>query len=108
VAGADLVGGETPDHFVDGVLEVRLAGGELEGEGLAATAVADGILDGLAGGVVVVAEGFALEGGRGAAVASFEDVGAEGADVLDDFDGLVHGYPLPGVLSCAKSSAEKA
>jgi hypothetical protein len=29
-------------------------------------------------------------------VASFEDVGAEGADVLDDFDGLVHGYPSPG------------
>jgi hypothetical protein len=28
-------------------------------------------------------------------VASFEDVGAEGADVLDDFDGLVHEYPLP-------------
>jgi hypothetical protein len=22
VAGADLVGGETPDHFIDGVLEV--------------------------------------------------------------------------------------
>ena len=62
----------------------------------------------LAGGVVVVAESFALEGGRGAAVASFEDVGAEGADVFDDFDGLVHGYPLPGVLSCAKSSEEKA
>jgi hypothetical protein len=41
-------------------------------------------------------------------VASLEDVGAEGADVLDDFDGLVHGYPLPGVLSCAKSSDEKA
>jgi hypothetical protein len=41
-------------------------------------------------------------------VASFEDVGAEGADVLDDFDGLVHEYPLPGVLSCAKSSEEKA
>jgi hypothetical protein len=58
--------------------------------------------------VVVVAEGFALEGGRGASVASFEDVGAEGADVLDDFDGLVHEYPLPGVLSCAKSSDEKA
>ena len=76
VAGADLVGGETPDHFVDGVLEVRLAGGEWEGEGLTATAALAGILDGLAGGVVVVAESFALEGGRGAAVASFEDVGA--------------------------------
>jgi hypothetical protein len=108
VAGADLVGGETPNNFVDDVLEVRLAGGEWEGEGLAATAAADGILYGLAGGVVVVAEGFALEGGRGASVASFEEVGAEGADVLDDFDGLVHGYPLPGVLSCAKSSDEKA
>jgi hypothetical protein len=63
---------------------------------LTAAAAAGGISDWLAGGVVVVAEGFALEGGRGAAVASFEDVGAEGADVLDDFDGLVHGYPSPG------------
>jgi hypothetical protein len=58
--------------------------------------------------VVVEAESFALEGRRGAPVASFEVVGAEGADVLDDFDGLFHEYPLPGVHSCAKSSAEKA
>jgi hypothetical protein len=108
VAGTDLVGGETADHFVDGVLEVRLAGGEWEVEGLTTTATPGWILNRLAGGVVVVAEGFALEGGRGASVASFEDVGAEGADVLDDFDGLVHEYPLPGVLSCAKSSDEKA
>jgi hypothetical protein len=96
LAWADLVGGETVNHFVDGALEVRLSGGEREVEGLAATAAA-GILDRLAGGVVVVAEGFALEGGRSTAVASVEDVGAEGADVLDDFDGLVHGYP-PWVL----------
>jgi hypothetical protein len=96
VAAADLVGGETPDHFIDGVLEVRLAGGEREVEGLAATATPAGVLDRLAIGVVVVAEGFALEGGRGASVASFEDVGAEGADVLDDFDGLVHEYPSLG------------
>jgi hypothetical protein len=108
VAGTDLVGGETANYFVDGVLEVRLAGGEWEVEGLAATAASAGVWEAFAGGVVVVAEGFELEGGRGAAVASFEDVGAEGADVLDDFDGLVHGYPLPGVLSCAKSSEEKA
>jgi len=108
LAGADLVGGETADHFVDSVLEVRLAGGEWEVEGLTATAARGWVLDRLAVGVVVVAEGFALEGGLGALVASFEDVGAEGADVLNDFDGLVHGYPLPGVLSCAKSSVEKA
>jgi hypothetical protein len=94
VAVGDLVGGETADHFIDGVLEVRLAGGEWEVEGLAATSA--GVWEGLAVWVVVVAEGFALEGGRGASVASFEDVGAEGADVLDDFDGLVHEYPLPG------------
>jgi hypothetical protein len=67
-----------------------------------------GFLDRLAGGVVVVAEGFAFEGGGGASVASLEDVGAEGADVLDDFYGLVHGVPLPGVLFCARSSEEKA
>lgn len=96
LAGADLVGGETTDHFVDGVLQVRLAGGEREGERLTATAAAGWVLDRLAGGVVVVAEGFAPEGGRGASVASFEDVGAEGADVLDDFDGLVHECPSPG------------
>jgi hypothetical protein len=98
VAGSDLVGGEAADHFVDGVLEVRLAGGKREVESATATAAADGILDGLAGGVVVVAEGFALEGGRGAAVASFEDVGAENADVFDDFDGL----PPPRVLFLRK------
>jgi hypothetical protein len=34
VAGADLVGGETADHFVDDVLEVRLGGREREGKGL--------------------------------------------------------------------------
>ena len=103
VAGADLVGGETADHFVDGVPEVRLAGGELEVEGLTATAAPGWVLDRLAVWVVVVAEGLALEGGRGAPVASFEDVGAESADVLDDFDGLVHEYPLPrGYFSCAK------
>jgi hypothetical protein len=88
-AGTDLVGGEAPDHFVDGVLEVWPAGGEWEVEGLPATAAPAGGWEGLAGGVVIVAEGFALEGGRGASVASFEHVGAEGADVLDDFDGLV-------------------
>ena len=108
MAVTDLVGGETPDHFVDGVLEVRLAGGELEVKRLTRTAAPGWVLNGLAGGVVVVAEGFALEGGRGASVASFEDVGAESADVLDDFDGLVHEYPLPGALFCAKSSEEKA
>ncbi len=96
LTGTDLVGGETADHFVDGVLEVRLTRGELEVEGLTASAAPAGVWEGLAVWVVVIAEGFALEGGRGAAVASFEDVGAEGADVLDDFDGLVHEYPLPG------------
>ena len=95
MAVADLVSCETANYFVDGVLEIRLAGGEREGEGLTAAAASAGVWEAFAGGVVVVAEGFALEGGRGASVASFEDVGAEGADVLDDFDGLVHEYPLP-------------
>jgi len=72
-----------------------VAGGERKGEGLTAIAARAELVDGLAGGMVVVAEGFALEGGRGASVASFEYVGAEGADVLDDFDGLVHEYPSP-------------
>ncbi len=98
MAGADLVGGEAADHFVDGVLQVLLAGGEWEVEAVTATTAAR-FLGRLAFGVVVVAEGFVLEGGRGASVASLEDVGAEGADVLDDFDGLVpgscHGVPPP-------------
>ena len=50
VAGADLVGCETPDHFVDGVLEVRLARGELEVKRLTATATPAGVLVRLAGG----------------------------------------------------------
>jgi len=61
VAGTDLVGGETPDHFIDGLLEVGLGGGEREGEGLTATAAPAGVWEGLAVGVVIVAEGFALE-----------------------------------------------
>ena len=69
---------------------------------MTATAAPVGVWEAFAVGVVVVAEGFALEGGRGASVASFEDVGAEGADVLDDFDGLVHEYPLPGVFFLRK------
>ena len=63
MAGADLICGEKADHFVEGVLEVRLAGGEWEVEGLSATATPAGVPERLAGGVVVVAEGFALEGG---------------------------------------------
>lgn len=63
MAVADLVGGETPDHFIDGVLQVRLAVREWEVEGLAATAAPSWVLDRLASGVVVVAEGFALESG---------------------------------------------
>ena len=62
MAGADLVGGETADHFVHSVLQVRLAGGEREVEPVTAAATLV-ILDGLAGRVVVVAEDFALEGG---------------------------------------------
>ena len=69
------------------------------------------LLGGFAGGVVVVAEGFALEGGRGAAVSSFEDVGAEGADVFDDFDGFVlfhcHGVPPPPGYFLAQSLVRK-
>jgi phosphoribosylaminoimidazole (AIR) synthetase len=52
VAGADLIGGETANHFVDGVLEVRLAGGEWEVEGLATTAAPAGVWEGFAGGVI--------------------------------------------------------
>ena len=63
MASADLIGGDAADHFVDGVLEVRLAGGEWEVEGLTSAAAAVGFFDWFAGGVVVVAEGFALEGG---------------------------------------------
>ncbi|HEX4576174.1 MAG TPA: hypothetical protein VH117_02390 [Edaphobacter sp.] len=42
VAGADLVGREKADHFVDCVLEVGLAGGEREGEPATAAAAPGG------------------------------------------------------------------
>jgi hypothetical protein len=92
------------------VLEVLLAGGEWEVEAVTATATAR-FLGGFAVGVVVVAEDFALEGWRGASMASFEDVGAEGADVLDDFDGFVlfhcHGVPPPRGYFLAQSLVRK-
>ena len=82
LAGGDPVGGETPDYFVDGVLEVLPAGGEGEVEAVTAAAAAR-FLGGLAGGVVEVAEISARRAGepqRGPG--PLEGVGAEGADVL--------------------------
>ena len=59
--------------------------GDGDGEGAAGDAPGGPRLaKGAARGVMVVAEGFAAEGGRGAGVAAVEDVRAENSDVFDD------------------------
>ena len=64
-AGVDLVGGDEVHEVQEGVLELGAAGGQREAEALAGEAASLAIarvLRWLAGGVVVVAEGFAAEG----------------------------------------------
>ena len=109
VAGADLVGCETADHFVDSVLQVRLAGGELEAKGLTATAAPGWVVGRLAGGVVVVARRL-LAGGRAEAQRcppSKMWVQRVRISLMTSMV-LFMDTPSPGVLSCAKSSEEKA
>jgi len=119
-AEVDLVGGDQADELAEGALEFVAGGGDGEGEGLAgevagadlgaALAAAEGVR---AGGVVVVAEGLAAEGGRAAEVGGRgtgrrEDVAAKRADFtvwVGLGGGLVHwDTPSPGVLFLAKSS----
>jgi len=73
----ELVGGEADEDFVEGGLEGARVGGWGEVEAAAGSAGV-GVGDGLAVGVVVVAEGFATEGGGAAAVVVGEEVVAGG------------------------------
>ena len=73
----DLIGGQANDDVAEGGLEGAWVGGGGELEATAGTAGV-GVGDGLAVGVVEVAEGFAAEGGGAAAVGVGEAVVAEG------------------------------
>ncbi len=101
--GVDLVAGDAEDDLADGALDGSAVFGQGEVElGLAATALG-GVVDGAAGGVVVVAELLVAEAGAAAAVAVGEDVAA-----LVAFGFLLHGGIPPGYLQVSKSSKERA
>ncbi len=75
-AGVDVVGGDAAQNLADGGLDGGAVFGQREGEGALAVAALAGVLDGAAGGVVVVAEGFLAEAGALAAAAVGVDVAA--------------------------------
>jgi hypothetical protein len=75
-AGVDVVGGDALEDLADGGLNGGAVFGQGQVEGGAAAAALAGILDGSAGGVVVVTKFFAAEAWAGAAVAVGEDVAA--------------------------------
>jgi hypothetical protein len=75
-AGVDLVGGDALEDLADGVLDGGAVLGEREVEGGSAALAFGGVLDGFAGGVVVVAELFSAEAWAAAAGAVGEDVAA--------------------------------
>lgn len=78
-ADGDAVLGEGLDDHVEGLLQFGPAGGTCDGEGSAGASRCSHGFSGWevdAGGLVVVAVGLATEGGRGAAVASLEDMRA--------------------------------
>jgi hypothetical protein len=106
--GVDLVGGDQVHEVEDGVLELGAAGGQREPEAFAGEEAGSAVmrvLGGLAGWVVVVAEGLASEGGGAASSVICKLVGAEGADLLVLVVWVVcvvHGSPLPGVLFVGK------
>lgn len=91
--GVDLVGGEALDDLNEGGLEARGIGRDGDVEAAAGAAMV-GVGDGVARGVMVVAEVLSAKGGRAAAVVVGEDVGA-GVGWL----GVGHGYtPPPGIF----------
>ncbi len=101
--GVDLVAGDAEDDLADCALDGSAVFGQREVElGLAAAALG-GVVDGTAGGVVVVAELLAAEARTAAAVAVGEDVAA-----LVAFGFLLHGGIPPGYLQVSKSSKERA
>ena len=94
-AGVEVVGGDAGEDFADGELDGGAVFGRGEFEGGGAGAAGFEVGDGSAGGVVVVAEFFAAEGGAGAAVSGGEDVAALVAFWC--WIEFVHGDgPLPG------------
>lgn len=108
-AEVDLVGGDEGDELAEGALKLVAGGGKGDGDGLAGDAAGADAGAALAaaedvrtGGVVVVAEGPAAEGGRaagsgGRGVRGGKDVAAEDADVVVrvGLGDLVHWDPSP-------------
>jgi hypothetical protein len=94
-AGVDLVGGDAAEDFADGLLDGRAVFGVGEGEAGLAALARGRVLDGAAGVVVVVAEGFgalgAADGGAAAAAAVGEEMAAL---VLGGFGGQDFGVHL--------------
>ncbi len=67
--GVDLVGGEAPDDLAEGELELAVVGGGGEGEAAGGAMASDGV----AGGVMVVAEALTTERGGATGVAVGEE-----------------------------------
>ena len=100
----DVVGGDALQDLADGVLDGGAVFREWQVECGAAAAALAWVGDGLAGGVVVVAEVFSAEAWAGAAMSVGEDVAALVLLRCFGFE-LVHCVP-PRVLFCAKSSED--
>ncbi len=92
----DVVGGDAAEDFADGDLDGSAVFGQGEVEGGLAQATGARVADGLAGGVVEVAELFAAEAGAPAAAAFGMDVAAlEALGCGLDLIGHVVGPPSP-------------
>ena len=100
-AGVDLVGGDALEDLADGGLDGGAVFGEGEIEGGTAVLVLVWVLDGAAGGVVVVAELFSAQAWAAAAAAVGEDVAA-----LVAFRLVLHDVSPLGTF-WSKSSKEK-
>lgn len=113
VGDLDAVGSDGLQDAGEDLEELLAVVGGGDGKGAAGDAPGGARLaEGAARGVMVVAEGFAAEGGRGAGVSAFEGVRAENSDVFDDFGAQIrilvrHVYPLPLGCFWTKSSWEK-
>jgi hypothetical protein len=106
-ARVEVVLGDAGDDLAEGLLDGGAAAGLGELEGAAAGLAEAGVGDGLALGVVVVAELFAAQGGGAAAAALGEGVAAlvaaEGVVALFDLlDELVHAFGLPPWVKVCK------
>ncbi len=92
-AGVEIVGGDAGEDLADGVLDGAAVfdGGEGEGAAAGFASFEFRFGNGLAGGVVEVAEFFATEAWAGAAAPVGEDVAALEARVGIGFDAFEHG-----------------